>query len=165
MSRGWIYRLLALMSPSTRLGLRLHTILCNLVERRLDGLWMPRYGLIAVEGRLSIWEVPNQTGLVVYMTKASKRKLPKRAHVGATNSNLEESPQRSQLERSIKAKLAMILLLLLLLITSLVEESLYRTLKQVLPSIPFNMKLSTIQREKQTTTARSDGSQLSLPQP
>lgn len=163
MLRDWMCKLLALMSRRTRLGERLHTILCKTVEKRLDGLYMPRYGLIAVAGRLSIWEVPNQTGLGVYMTKASSRKLQKQARAGATKFNSEEDQQRSRLEQSIKAKLAMIALLLLLLITSLIEESLYRTLKQVLPSLPFNMKVTTSRKERQTTTALSGGSEPTLP--
>lgn len=163
MLRDWICRLLARMSRRTRLGERLHTILCRSVEKRLGGLYLPRYGLIAAGDRLFIWEVPNQTPSVAYMTKASKAKLRKLERAGDMKSSTEEDPHKQQLERSVKAKIYMVLLLLLLLLFSLIEESLYRTLKEIMPSIPFNMKISTSRSVKPTAPAHSDGSTPLLP--
>lgn len=159
----WTCRLLARMKARTPLAQRLHTILCKKVLKERGGLFLPRYGLILVEDKPYIWEVPSQTFSLAYMTKASKRKLLKQERAGVMKSSTDESQRQSQLANSIKAKLLMIALLLLLLLTSLTEEWLYRKLKELEPVIEFKMNLSTIAEKKVTMTDSSDGLQLSLP--
>lgn len=154
-----ICKLLARTKHATPLALRLHTILCNRILKERGGLYLPLYGLILVEDKPYIWEAHNLTSSHAFMTRVSKRRLRQRGGSGVSKRNTEENPQLESLEKSIKAKLYMLVLLLLLLLTSLTEEWLSRKFKEVLPTLPFNMKVSTFQSEKQTTRNQSDGSQ------
>src|SRR5215208_1596693 len=121
MLRDWICRLLARMNLSTPLAQRLLTAYCKTVIGDVDGLYQPRYGLIAMAGKPYIWESPPLMSSRAYMTKELKRKLHKRERAGGTKPNIEENQPGASLIKSIKAKLFMILLLLLLLLTSLTE--------------------------------------------
>jgi hypothetical protein len=159
----WICRLLAQMKPRVPLVQRLLTIYCKIAVGAEDGLYLPRYALIAMGGKPYIWENHQVTLSHAYMTKALKRKSHKREHVGGTKHSTEETQREESLLRSVKAKLYMIALLLLLLLISLLEGWLSQKLKETLPLPIFNLK-STIQREKRPTTSEVlDGSPPSLP--
>lgn len=159
-----IYKRLCTTKAKTPLAQRLLSIFCKKLLEERGGLLVPRFGLILVEDKPYIWEVNNLTFSHAYMTKASKRKLRQPERAGGTKSNIEESQHRELLITSIKAKLLMILLLLLLLLTSLTGEWLYRKLEELNIPLKFNMKVSTIPKEKAIKTDNSDGSQLSLPE-